>query len=136
MTLQPNTHVYYWSQLSEFRALVLSRGGSGDVSSRAKVLSDVDISGRYARQYSADLPDLSGRTLTFYCSTRLPGEYGSLDYLPVVVLTSCPWGTRVERDATYRELALSGCCPNDMCGEVELLALVKHARGASGAAGA
>ena len=136
MTLQPNTPVYYWSQLSVFRALVLSRGGSGDVSSGAEVLSDVDISGRYAREYSAKLSDLCGRTLTFYCSTRKPGEYGTQDYLPVVVLTGCPWGTPAERDATYRELALSGCCPNDMGGDVELLALVEHARGASGAAGA
>jgi hypothetical protein len=137
MPLQPNTPVYPWSQLARFRILVLSRGGSSDVGSGAEVLSDVDISGRYARQYSVDLPDAIGRTISFYCSTNEPGEYDTPDYLPLVALTGCPWGTQVERDATYRELALSGCRPNDMRGDAHLLSLVEQARrDAAGTAGA
>lgn len=132
-TLQPNTPVYPWSQLAEFRTLVLARGGSSDVGSGAEVPSDIDISGRYARQYSAKLPDIAGRTITFYCSTNSPGKYDTPDYLPYVVLTGCPWGTPAERDATYRELALSGCRPNDMRGDAALLSLVEQAR--SGAVG-
>lgn len=128
MTLQPNTPVYPWSQLTDFRALILARGGSSDVGAGAEVPSDIDISGRYARQYSAELPDTSGRTLTFYCSTNKPGLYGTPDYLPLVVLTGCPWGTSAERDATYRELALSGCRTNDMRRDAALLTLVEQAR--------
>jgi hypothetical protein len=111
MTLHPNTPVYSWSQLTEFRTLILAHGGSSDVGSGAEVPSDIDISGRYARQCSAELPDVAGRTLTFYCSVNKPGSYGTPDYLPLIVLTGCPWGTVAERDATYRELALSGCQP-------------------------
>ena len=128
MTLPLNTPVYPWSQLTEFRTLILALGGSSDVGSGAEVPTDIDISGRYARQYSLALPDLSGRTLTFYCSTRLPGDYGTPDYRPCVVLTGCPWGTPAERDATYRELALSGCLPNDMRGDATLVGLVEQAR--------
>jgi hypothetical protein len=128
MSLQPNTPIYSWSQLAEFRALVLAHGGSSDVGSGAKVPSDINISGRYARQYSAELPDVSGRTLTFYCAMDKPGKYGTPDYLPLVVLTGCPWGTPAERDTTYQELALSGCRPNDMRNDAALLSLVVQAR--------
>lgn len=128
MTLHPNTLVYSWSQLADFRTAILARGGSGDVGSGAEVPTDVDISGRYARQYSATLPDAADRTISFYCSVNEPGEYGTPGYLPLIVLTDCPWGTAGERDATYRELALSGCRPNDMRGDAALLALVEQAR--------
>jgi hypothetical protein len=130
MTLQPNTPVYPWSQLANFRAHILALGGSSDVGSGAEVTTDVDISGRYARQYSTELPDVPGRTLTFYCSPNRPGKYGTPEYVPCVVLTGAPWGTAAERDATYRELALSGCRPNDMRNDAALLALVEQARGA------
>lgn len=125
MTTAPT---FPFSSLAGFRTLILSLGGSSDVSSGAAVPGDVDISGRYARNYSAELPDESGRTISFYCSSNKPGEYGTEGYIPVVVLTGCPWGTAAERDATYRELALSGCKPNDMRGDLDLLALVESAR--------
>lgn len=128
MTLQPNTPVYPWSHLADFRRRILALGGSSDVGSGAEVVTDVDISGRYARQYSAELPDVPGRTITFYCSPNKPGTHGTPEYVPCVVLTGCPWGTAAERDATYRELALSGCRPNDMRGDAELLALAEQTR--------
>lgn len=127
MTLQPNTPVFTWSQLADFRAFILARHGSSDVGSGAEVATDVDISGRYARQYSAELPDVPGRTITFYCSPGTPGKYGTPEYVPCVVLTGCPWGTAAERDATYQELASSGCCPNDMRGDADLMAIVRAA---------
>lgn len=134
MTLQPNTPAYSWAQLTDFRGHVLRLGGSSDVGSGAEVPGDVDISGRYARQYSVDLPDAPGRTITFYCSTDKPGEYGAPGYTPVIVLTGCPWGTAAERDATYRELAFSGCRPNDMRTDAALMSLVQSARQAQAGA--
>lgn len=127
MALQPNTPIYSWSQLTEFRTHILSLGGSSDVGSGAEVPSDVDISGRYARQYSTALPDVPGRTITFYCSTAKPGKYGAPGYTPIVVLTGCPWGTSEERNETYTQLALSGCRPNDMRVDAALMALVQAA---------
>lgn len=113
---------------SAFRTLILSLGGSSDVSSGAAVPGDIDISGRYARTYSADLPDAPGRTISFFCGAREPGTYGTTGYIPVVILTGCPWGTAAERDETYRQLALAGCSPNDMHLDRELLAMVESAR--------
>lgn len=131
MSVTHTNPTYSWSQLADFRARILALGGSSDVGSGAEASTDVDISGRYARYYSVDLPDAPGRTLTFYCSPDKPGEYGTPGHVPCIVLTGCPWGTAAERDTTYRELALSGCRPNDMRNDAALLALVEQARGAA-----
>ncbi len=128
MTIPTNVPVYTWSQLTSFRAHILALGGSGDVSSGAEVHSDVDICGRYARAYSAELPDIAERTLTFYAIPIRRGEYGTPEYVPCVALTGCPWGTQVERDDTYRELALSGCVPNDMRADALLMSLVDQSK--------
>jgi len=114
MSNLPNgTPVFTFARLDDFRALMLSLGGSDDVHSGAEVTSDIDVSGRYARNYSRDLPDQSGRTISFYASPNRPGTYDQPGYTPLVVLTGCPWGTAAERDGTYAALASCGCLPND-----------------------
>lgn len=125
----PKYRVFSWSQRADFRAFLCARGGAHDVRSGAKVPTDVDISERSARKYSASRPDSPGRTISFWCSGKVCGEYGTPGYVPCVVLTGCPWGTAAERDTTYRELALSAVVPDDMRGNAELMALVSGALG-------
>lgn len=124
MPLQPNTPVFSWSQLGAFAEFVISRGGANDVSSGAYVSTDVNIDGRYARQYSKDLPDVPGRTISFFASGAVCGLYGTPEYVSYVVLAGCPWGSAAERDVTYFRLAEAGVITNDMRRDSVLMALI------------
>lgn len=121
--------MFSWAEIDQFRTLVLANGGSSDVQSGRQIDSDLDLDGRYARQYSRDLTDQPGRTISFWCAVDRPiAKYGSPGYFYAVVLTGCPWGTAEERDATYRALAASGCRPNDMREDAALMDLVAQAK--------
>jgi hypothetical protein len=125
---QIGTRVFSWGSYNDFRTVILAMGGSGSVHSGTEISTDCTVSGRYAREYSAGLPDLEGRSISFYCTPCNRGTYGTPGFVPSVVLIGCPWGTSRERDGTYRALANAGCATNDMRSDPELTALVAQAR--------